>query len=146
MTNDLLGQVIGNCRIEALLGAGGMGQVFRARHVHLDRLQAIKIMHPHMASDPGFQARFRQEAQAIAALEHPHIVRIFNFDEQQGRYYIAMEYLPMGRCARCSIAARASEQNGRSTLGLIWSGRRQKRSISPMPAGLCIATSSRTTS
>lgn len=96
MTSDLLGQVIGNCRIEALLGAGGMGQVFRARHVHLDRLQAIKIMHPHMASDPGFQARFRREAQAIAALEHPHIVRIFNFDEQQGRYYIAMEYLPDG--------------------------------------------------
>ncbi|GIW01866.1 FHA domain-containing serine/threonine-protein kinase [Roseiflexus sp.] len=94
--NDLLGQIIGNCRIEALLGAGGMGQVFRARHVHLDRLQAIKVMHPHMASDPGFQARFRQEAQAVAALEHPHIVRIFNFDEQQGQYYIAMEYMPDG--------------------------------------------------
>lgn len=109
MTNDLLGQVIGNCRIEALLGAGGMGQVFRARHVHLDRLQAIKIMHPHMASDPGFQARFRQEAQAIAALEHPHIVRIFNFDEQQGRYYIAMEYLPDGSL-RTLLDRRARER------------------------------------
>lgn len=109
MTNDLLGQVIGNCRIEALLGAGGMGQVFRARHVHLDRLQAIKIMHPHMASDPGFQARFRQEAQAIAALEHPHIVRIFNFDEQRGRYYIAMEYLPDGSL-RTLLDRRARER------------------------------------
>ncbi len=109
MTNDLLGQVIGNCRIEALLGAGGMGQVFRARHVHLDRLQAIKIMHPHMASDPGFQARFRREAQAIAALEHPHIVRIFNFDEQQGRYYIAMEYLPDGSL-RTLLDRRARER------------------------------------
>ncbi|MFQ3630625.1 protein kinase domain-containing protein [Roseiflexus sp.] len=106
--NDLLGQMIGNCRIEALLGAGGMGQVFRARHVHLDRLQAIKIMHPHMASDPGFQARFRREAQAIAALEHPHIVRIFDFDEQQGRYYIAMEYLPDGSL-RTLLDRRARE-------------------------------------
>jgi hypothetical protein len=109
MTNDLLGQVIGNCRIEALLGAGGMGQVFRARHVHLDRLQAIKIMHPHMASDPGFQARFRQEAQAIAVLEHPHIVRIFNFDEQQGQYYIAMEYMPDGSL-RTLLDRRARER------------------------------------
>lgn len=94
--SDLLGQIIGNCRIEALLGAGGMGQVYRARHVHLDRLQALKVMHAHLASDPGFQARFRREAQAIAALEHPHIVRIFGFDEQDGRYYITMEYLPDG--------------------------------------------------
>ncbi len=108
MMNDLLGQVIGNCRIEALLGAGGMGQVFRARHVHLDRLQAVKIMHPHMASDPGFQARFRREAQAIAVLEHPHIVRIFDFDEQQGRYYIAMEYLPDGSL-RTLLDRRARE-------------------------------------
>lgn len=108
MTNDLLGQVIGNCQIEALLGAGGMGQVYRARHMHLDRLQAIKVMHPHLALDPGFQMRFRREAQAVAALEHPHIVRIFGFDEQNGRYYITMEYLPDGSL-RTLLDRRARE-------------------------------------
>ena len=106
--NELLGQIIGNCRIEALLGSGGMGQVYRVRHMHLDRLQALKVMHAHLASDPGFQARFRQEAQAIAALEHPHIVRIFGFDEQQGRYYITMEYLPDGSL-RTLLDRRARE-------------------------------------
>jgi len=106
--DNLLGQMIGNCQIEALLGAGGMGQVYRARHINLDRLQAVKVMHPQFALDPGFQARFRQEAQAIAALEHPHIVRIFGFDEQRGRYYITMEYLPDGSL-RTLLDRRARE-------------------------------------
>lgn len=93
---DLLGQIIGNCRIEAPLGKGGMGHVFRARHVHLDRLQAIKVMHPNLVQDEEFQARFRQEAKAIAALNHQHIVEIFDFGEQDRRYYLVMEFLPEG--------------------------------------------------
>jgi serine/threonine protein kinase len=94
--SELIGQTIGNYRLEALLGSGGMGQVFRGRHVHLDRLAAVKVMHDLMASDPGFQARFRQEARAIAALRHPHIIEIFDFGAQDERYYLVMELLPEG--------------------------------------------------
>ena len=64
---DMSGQTIGNYRIEALLGSGGMGQVFRATHVHLPRTVAIKVLHAQYASEPTFQARFLQEAQAAAA-------------------------------------------------------------------------------
>src|SRR5262245_55094889 len=93
---DLLGQTIGNYRIEALLGKGGMGQVFRGRHIHLDRPAAIKVMHEAMAVDPNFQARFQQEARAAASLNHSHIVTIYDFGEHQGRSYLAMELIEGG--------------------------------------------------
>jgi serine/threonine protein kinase len=93
---DLIGQTIGNYRIEAPLGQGGMGQVYRARHIHLERAAAIKVMHESMASDSDFQARFRQEARAIAALQHPNIVEVYEFGEQTGRYYLALELLNDG--------------------------------------------------
>ncbi len=93
---ELIGQVIGNYRVESLLGAGGMGQVFRARHIHLDRLVALKVMHAGLSHDPGFQARFRQEARAIAALQHPHIIEVYDFGEQNGLMYLVMELLSDG--------------------------------------------------
>ncbi len=93
---DLVGQTIGNYRVEALLGAGGMGQVFRARHIHLDRPVALKVMHANLSHDPGFQARFRQEARAIAALQHPNIVEVYDFGEQNGLMYLVMELLSDG--------------------------------------------------
>jgi serine/threonine protein kinase len=94
--SDIIGQTIGNYRIDARLGAGGMGQVYRARHIHLDRLAAIKLLHESMATDSGFQARFRQEARAIAALQHPNIVEVYDFGEQAGRCYLALELLDDG--------------------------------------------------
>jgi len=92
----LLGQTIGKCRIEKLLGSGGMGEVYRCRHIHLDRLQAIKVMHESMARDSGFQARFRQEAHAVALLDHANIVKLYDFGEQDGRFYLTMELLEDG--------------------------------------------------
>jgi serine/threonine protein kinase len=68
---EFIGKTIGNYRIEALLGAGGMGQVFRARHILLDRPAALKLLHGNLAQDPMFQTRFRQEAQAAAKLRRP---------------------------------------------------------------------------
>ena len=56
---DFVGQTIGNYKIEALLGTGGMGQVFRARHIHLDRPAALKLLPGNLAVDSMFQARFR---------------------------------------------------------------------------------------
>jgi serine/threonine protein kinase len=94
--SDLIGQTLGNYRIETLLGAGGMGQVFRARHIHLDRPAALKVMHENLARDAGFQTRFRQEARAIAALRHPHIVEVYDFGEEQGRCYLVLELLDSG--------------------------------------------------
>lgn len=92
--SDLINQTIGNYQIEALLGSGGMGQVFRAHHIHLERPAALKLMHDHLAHDPGFQARFRQEARAIAALQHPHIIEVYDFGQQDNRFYLAMECMP----------------------------------------------------
>jgi serine/threonine protein kinase len=92
----LIGQRIGNYVIEELLGTGGMGQVFRARHALLDRLVAFKLMHSNLARDPQFQARFRQEARSAAALRHPHIVEVFDFDEQDEHAYLVMELITGG--------------------------------------------------
>lgn len=93
---ELIGQTIRNYRIEATLGAGGMGAVFRARHIDLDRPVALKVLHGNLAADTGFQARFRQEARSVAALRHPNIVEVFDFFEHQGQFFLAMEYLDGG--------------------------------------------------
>jgi pSer/pThr/pTyr-binding forkhead associated (FHA) protein len=93
---ELVNQVVGSYRVEQLLGVGGMGQVFRARHIHLDRSAALKLMHDSLAVNTLFQARFRREARAIAALHHPHIVEVYDYDEFQGRAYLVMEFITGG--------------------------------------------------
>lgn len=92
----MIGQIIGNYRIESLLGAGGMGQVYRAAHVHLGRIAAVKVMHANLSDDPGFRARFLQEAKAAAVLDHPNIVEIYDFGEQEGHFYLVMELAASG--------------------------------------------------
>jgi serine/threonine protein kinase len=92
--NQLIGQRIGNYQLEALLGEGGMGAVYRARDVHLNRVVALKVMNQRLARDPEFQRRFLQEAQAAARLKHPSIVQIYHFDNRQGLLYMAMAYVP----------------------------------------------------
>jgi len=93
---DMIGRTLGNYRIEMLLGSGGMGQVYRATHVHLGRPSAIKVLHLQYAEDPSFQARFLQEARAVAALSHPNIVEVFDFGEEDGLLYLVMELCPDG--------------------------------------------------
>jgi eukaryotic-like serine/threonine-protein kinase len=93
---DLSGQTVGNYRIESLLGTGGMGQVYRGVHNLLNRPAAIKVMHPHLAADPDFQARFLHEAQAIAALSHPSIIEIYEFGQEDERFYLVMELVTDG--------------------------------------------------
>lgn len=90
-------QTLGSYHIEAPIGSGGMGRVFRARHIeHTERVAAIKLLHSSFAHDPGFQARFRQEAAVIATLRHPHIVEVFETGDQDDFYYLTMELLPDG--------------------------------------------------
>src|SRR5215813_2824991 len=94
---DLVGQTLGYYRIEASLGFGGMGQVFRGKHIYLDRSAAIKVMHEHLATNEMFRMRFIQEAKSTAALKHPNIVEIYEFGEEDGLIlYLVMELLTEG--------------------------------------------------
>lgn len=90
---SLIGEVIGNCRLEALIGAGGMGEVYRARHIYLGREQAVKLLAPDLVENQALRDAFRREARLAASLNHPHIVRVFDSGEWHGRGYLVMEYL-----------------------------------------------------
>lgn len=75
------------------VAVGGMGEVYRARHRLLDRIDALKVLRPHMASDEEFRRRFLREALSAARLRHPHIVTVYTADEVDGQLFLAMEYI-----------------------------------------------------
>ena len=81
-------------RITAELGRGGMGVVYRATHTVLGREDALKVLHHDRLNDPEFTHRFFREARAMARLDHEHIIRVFDIFEDQGTYYLAMEFFP----------------------------------------------------
>jgi hypothetical protein len=93
VTEDLVGRRLGEYRIEAALGRGGMGQVYRARHLTLDRVCAIKVLSPQLVEDPIYRGRFLQEARAVARLHHPNIVTVYDAGISSGHYYIAMQFV-----------------------------------------------------
>ena len=87
----LIGHQLGTYEILSLLGAGGMGEVYRARDTKLNRDVALKILPDAFARDADRLARFRREAQAVAALNHPHIVTIFSIEEHEAVPFMTME-------------------------------------------------------
>ncbi len=87
------GTRLGPYEIGAPLGAGGMGEVYRARDTRLDRTVAIKVLPPHAAADADFRARFEREARVIASLNHPNICAIYDVGHQDGTDYLVMELL-----------------------------------------------------
>ena len=87
------GSRLGPYEIVSALGAGGMGEVYRARDPRLDRSVAIKILAPTVAADPAARDRFEREARAVAALDHPHICGIFDIGESEGLHYLVMPLL-----------------------------------------------------
>jgi serine/threonine protein kinase/Tol biopolymer transport system component len=84
---------LGRYEILAFVGAGGMGEVYRARDTRLERTVAIKILAPHLADDERLRQRFDREARAVSALSHPHIGSLYDVDRQSGIDFIVLEYL-----------------------------------------------------
>ena len=89
------GQIVaGRFRIDSVIGEGGMGTIYKARHVKLPRLFALKMLKPELAADVDFVARFLREAVAASQVIHPNVVYLTDYGQlEDGTYYIAMEYL-----------------------------------------------------
>ena len=87
------GVKLGPYEILSLIGAGGMGEVYKARDTRLDRTVAIKVLPEHVASDPDLQQRFEREAKTISSLNHPHICTLYDIGSQDGIDFLVMEYL-----------------------------------------------------
>src|SRR5262245_16766902 len=87
------GQRRGPCGVGARLGAGGMGEVYRARDPRLERTVAIKVLPAQLAQDEAYRQRFHREARAASALSHPNIAHVYDVGQQDGVHFIAMEYV-----------------------------------------------------
>ena len=87
------GTKLGPYEVESLLGAGGMGEVYRARDTRLNRIVAVKVLPSHLAQKAEARERFEREARAISALNHPYICHLYDIGEQDGHNYLVMEYL-----------------------------------------------------
>lgn len=102
------GTIVRGYRIERVLGSGGMGTVYLARHPELPRWDALKVLSPQYSRDPEYRARFEREANLAAALDHPNIVSIYNRGEDNDQLWIAMQYV------NGIDAAAAAERDPRS--------------------------------
>ncbi len=89
----MIGSQILNYKIISLIGDGGMGTVYLAEHVKLSRKAAIKMLHPHLASNEAIRMRFENEAKTMSDLLHPNIVRLSDYHEDQSGLYLIMEYI-----------------------------------------------------
>ncbi len=118
--SDLTGQTLGKYQIVERLGRGGMADVYKAYQPGLDRYVAIKVMHPHLADQPEFIKRFEREARAVARLRHQYIIQVFDFDVQDERYFMVMEYVEGSRTLK-EVLADLSAKGERLTLAQILS-------------------------
>ncbi len=87
------GTLIGGYRLDELVGEGGMGVVYRAQQLDLDRVVALKLIQPGLSGDEEFKARFQRESRLAAAIDHPNIVPVYGAGEEDGVYFIAMRYV-----------------------------------------------------
>jgi len=95
-TDPLLGKTISGYRIIERIGEGGMGTVYKANQLALDRVVAFKVLPEELSGNPQFIARFEREAKLLAKLRHPNIVSIIDKGQQDNYFYLVMEYIPGG--------------------------------------------------
>lgn len=96
MTTPLTGQTLGKTTIQDLLGQGGMATVYKGYQPEIDRYVAVKVMSPLPGQDSGFVERFKLEARTIARLQHPHILPLYDFGQEQGLLYLITAFAPGG--------------------------------------------------
>lgn len=96
---DLIGQTLGNYEILSLLGEGGMASVYRARQLNIQRFVAVKVIKAGVTNIEQFAQRFVREVRVIAGLNHPHIIKVFDYGEQNGLAYLVMEFQSGGSLA-----------------------------------------------
>ena len=141
-TDARIGSELAGYRIEAPIGRGGMGVVYRAEQLRLGRKVALKLLAPELAENQGFRARFEHESRLAAALDHPNIVPLFEAGEADGLLFISMRYVE-GTDLRALLSLRGgSSPSARWRSPARWPARSTPRT----PAASSTATSSRRTS
>ena len=113
----MIGRDLGGYRIERFIARGGMGAVYVARQLRLDRLVALKVIAPELAEDPGFRERFERESRIAASIDHPNVVPIYEAGEDDGLLYIAMRLVD-GQDLKAVIAQHGALEP-RYAVGLI---------------------------
>jgi serine/threonine-protein kinase len=99
MTELTVGQTLGGYRLEEFAGRGGMGVVYRATQVRLERVVALKVIAPELASDPAFRERFQREARLLASVDDPHVVTVYEAGEADGQLFLSMRWIEGGDLA-----------------------------------------------
>ncbi len=91
----LIGKTLGKYQVLEHIGHGGMSEVYKGQHEQLDRMVAVKVLHPFLANEEGFVIRFKREARIVATLRHPNIMQVYDFDynEELDIYYMVMEFI-----------------------------------------------------
>ena len=93
MTDLMVGTEFAGCRVEELVGRGGMGVIYRGTDLRLERPVAIKLIADERASDSGFRQRFEREARLTAAIDHPNVIPVYAAGEEDGHLYLVMRYV-----------------------------------------------------
>ncbi|MCZ7413801.1 MULTISPECIES: Stk1 family PASTA domain-containing Ser/Thr kinase [unclassified Streptomyces] len=118
LQDPMIGQVLdGRYRVEARIAAGGMATVYRAVDTRLERVLALKVMHPSLVHDGSFVERFIREAKAVARLDHPNVVNVFDQGMDGSCVYLAMEYV--AGCTLRDVLARRGALQPRAALDIL---------------------------
>lgn len=99
------GAVLAGHRLDAIVGRGGMGVLYRATHIALDRTVALKVIVPALAADPAFRERFMDESRNAARIDHPNVIPIYHAGEEDGVLFITMRYVE-GTDVRALLTSR----------------------------------------